>query len=130
MAWTTDDPARLDGVPAASVPDASAPAHDDIPIRDFDTHGDGALPTETRSSIDQTLVVLGTDGDHLRDWLVAGQALGRVLLELTSSGYVASIVSRVVENPDTRQLLRQELRLSGNPQLVLRAGSAEPTPAT
>ncbi|MEO8887844.1 MAG: hypothetical protein ABI429_00895 [Jatrophihabitantaceae bacterium] len=130
LAWTTDDPSRLDGVPASAVPDASGPAHDDIPIRDFDARGDGELPTETRSSIDQTLVILGTAMDRTRDWLMTGQALGHILLEATSAGFVASIVSQVLEDPDTRELLRQQLHLTGNPQLVLRLGRAEPTPAT
>ena len=129
-AWTSDDPGRHDGVPAAAVPHATGAAHDDIPIRDFDTYGAGALPTETRSSIAQTLLVLGTAGDSMRDWLIAGQALGRVLLELTSAGFVASILSQVVEAPSTRQLLRHELRLAGRPQLLLRVGTAAPTPAT
>jgi nitroreductase len=130
LAWTSDDPTRRDGVPAGSIPLAAGPSHDDIPIRDFDTHGDGGLPTDTRSSLNQTLLVLGTAGDTSRDWLLAGQALGRVLLALTSAGFVASIVSQVIEDPTTRQLLRHELRLSGNPQLVLRVGVAEPTPPT
>jgi hypothetical protein len=130
LAWTTDDRSRRDGVPAGSIPLATGPSHDDIPIRDFDTHGDGGLPTDTRSSLNQTLLVLGTAGDTSRDWLLAGQALGRVLLALTSAGFVASILSQVIEDPTTRQLLRHELRLSGNPQLVLRVGVAEPTSPT
>lgn len=129
-AWTTDDPDRRDGVPAAAVPHTTGAAHDDIPIRDFDTHGDGALPADTRSRLTQTLLVLGTGGDGRRDWLAAGQALGRVLLELTSAGFVASILSQVAEEPSTRQQLRQELRLTGQLHLLLRVGVAEPTAPT
>jgi hypothetical protein len=130
LAWTGNEAHRGDGVPAAVVPHRTGGAHDDIPLRDFDTRGDGELPAETRSRLDQTLFVLGTTGDGLRDWLVAGQALGRVLLELTSAGLVASILSQVAEVSSTREQLRHELRLTGRPHLLLRVGVAAPTPAT
>jgi hypothetical protein len=105
-AWTTDDPHRTDGVPAVAVPHvASRPeeSRDEVPIRAFDTTSSGQLPSETRSSLHQTLFVIATVTDHRRDWLLAGQALYRVLLELTDAGYVASIFSQVCEVPATRQ---------------------------
>lgn len=129
--WVTSDSHRPDGVPAAAVPSVTGASHDDVPIRNFDTAGDGALPAHDQSSGHQTMVVLGTAGDEMRDWLIAGQALGRVLLELTDAGLVASIMSQVAESPGTRQQLRSDLRLSGHPHLMLRIGSAEsaaPTP--
>lgn len=129
-AWTTDHAARGDGVPSKAIPQVTGQAHDDIPIRDFDTTGDGRLPAETHSRLAQTLAILGTDEDKKRDWLVAGQALGRLLLELTSDGYVASVYSQVIEQPSTRERLRQDLRLTGHPQLLVRVGVAERTPAT
>jgi len=130
QAWTGSDPLRRDGVPASAAPHRSDEAHDDIPIREFDTTGEGQLPAETRSRLTQTLVVLGTAGDQMRDWLVVGQALDRVLLELTSRGYVASVLSQMIEEPVVRAQLRHALRLTGRPQLVLRIGVAEPTAAT
>jgi hypothetical protein len=128
--WTNDAPGRTDGIPSGVIPHITGAAHDDVPIRDFDTRGAGQLPAETESSLDQTLLVLGTAGDSRRDWLVAGQALGRTLLELTSAGYVASIFSQVAEIPATREQLRHDLRLTGHPHLLLRAGVAAATPAT
>ncbi|MGI8691810.1 MAG: Acg family FMN-binding oxidoreductase [Geodermatophilaceae bacterium] len=94
--WTSGDPDRTDGVPAAAIPHTTGGAHDDIPIRDFDTDGAGALPTETRSSLTQTMFVLGADGDDMRSWLIAGQALGRVLLveNLALGGLVRPPVPR------------------------------------
>ena len=129
-AWISDDLSRRDGVPVASIPDGTRAAHDDVPIRDFDTEGEGELPAETDSRLGQTMLVLSTPGDTPRDWLLAGQALGRVLLELTDVGLKASILSQVTEVPGTRQRLRRELRLSGNVQLLLRAGYAKATPVT
>jgi len=129
-AWTTRDPQRRDGVPAAAIPRVTGAAQDDIPIREFDRDGTGELPAETRSRLDQTMFVLGTPGDSVRDWLVAGQALARVLLELTSAGLVASIFSQVTEIPATREQLRHDLRLTTNAQLLLRVGFAVLTPPT
>jgi nitroreductase len=128
--WTTADRERRDGVPASSVPRADGDAQDDVPLRAFDTTGTGQLPSGTHSRLSQTLVVLSTPGDTMRDWLFAGQALHRMLLELTSSGYVAEIMSQTVEVSAVREELRHDLRLSGRPQLLLRAGQAEPTEAT
>jgi hypothetical protein len=130
LAWTSGDPDRRDGIPSSAIPHNSGGAHDDIPIRQFDTRGEGALPQETRSRLNQTMLVLGTEGDGRRDWLLAGQALGRVLLELTAAGFVASIFSQVAEVPGTREQLRRDLRLSGHPHLLLRVGRADPTPPT
>jgi hypothetical protein len=129
-AWTASDPGRRDGIPTSAIPQATAAAQDDVPIRDFDTQGAGELPAATHSRLDQTMLVLGTAGDHREDWLVAGQALGRVLLELTSAGLKATILSQVTEVALTREQLRSELRLSGHVQLLLRVGTAESTPAT
>lgn len=129
-AWTTDSPSRTDGVPASVVPHTTGQAHDDVPIRDFDTHGGGALPGGTHSSVDQTLAIVGTRGDTMTDWLTAGRALYRMLLELTDAGYQVSLFSQVLERPAIRQQLRDQLRLTGHPQIMFRAGVAEPTPGT
>jgi hypothetical protein len=129
-AWTTDDPRRRDGVPALAVPHLDAGAHDDIPIRDFDTHGMGWLPIETHPSMDQCLVLLGTLEDRPAAWLRAGEALERLLLELTRQGFAASPLTQVIEVPRTRALLRDELGLAMNPHVLLRIGRAAKTPAS
>jgi hypothetical protein len=129
-AWTSADPSRRDGVPATAVPHADAGAGDDIPIRDFDTHGLGWLPTKTQSSLNQCLLLLGTGNDQPAAWVRAGEALERVLLETTLRGYVASLFTQVIEVPRTRQLLRSELALAINPHVLLRVGRAPTTPAS
>jgi nitroreductase len=128
--WTSDDPRRRDGVPALAVPHVDAGANDDVPIRDFDTHGVGWLPVETRSSVDQCLVLLGTLEDRPGAWLRAGEALERILLEITRQGYAASPLTQVVEIPRTRTQLREELGLAMNPHVLLRIGRAAKTPAS
>ena len=128
--WTTDDPRRRDGVPALAVPHVDEGAHDDIPIRDFDTHGMGWLPVETHSSLNQCLLLLGTLEDRPAAWLRAGEALEHVLLEVTRQGYAASPLTQVIEMPHTRALLRDELGLDMNPHVLLRIGRAPKTPAS
>ena len=128
-AWTTEDPDRGDGVPSLAVPRVNGAAEDDIPIRDFDPRGSGGLPARTRSSIKQTLALLCTEGDGPADWLRAGEALERVLLEITRRELAASLLTQITEVPATRAELRRELKLTGYPHLLIRIGRAPATPA-
>jgi nitroreductase len=129
-AWTTDDPMRPDGVPAMAVPHVDGAAReDDVPIRDFDTHGMGWLPTGTKSSMDQCLVLLGMSRDDKFAWLRVGEALERVLLEATKLGYATSPLTQVIEVGRTNAALREQLGLAIYPQILLRVGRAPLTPA-
>jgi len=129
-AWTNGPKERRDGVPPRVVPHVDGTAEDDVPIRDFDTQGEGWLPGATHSSTNQCFVVLGTDEDEPEAWLRAGQALERVWLELTRADLVASVFTQPIEVASVRALLRDELRLFMYPHIVLRIGKAQPTPAT
>jgi hypothetical protein len=126
-AWTPNDPGRRDGVAALAVPRVDGSSGDEVPMRDFDTHGKGALPARTRSSRDQTLVLLCTTGDSPVEWLRAGEALERVLLEITRHGYSASPLTQVTEVSSARAQLRSELQLFGYPHVLLRIGRAPVT---
>jgi nitroreductase len=128
QAWTTADPQRRDGIATSAVPHGTEAAHDDIPIRRYDATGE--LPAETRSRLDEAMLALCTPGDSPRDWLIGGQALARVLLELSSAGLQSTILSQVTEVPNVREILRHELRLPGHVQLLLQVDVAEPTSAT
>lgn len=127
-AWTSDDPDRRDGVPSVAVPHVTGDSGDEVPIRDFDTHGAGVLPPGTRSSRNQCLVLVCTTGDGTRDWLRAGEALERILLEITRHGFMASPLTQVTEVPAARADLRRELQLRGYPHVLLRIGRAPLTP--
>lgn len=129
-AWTTDDPTRRDGVPASAVPHVDASAGDDIPIRDFDSHGTGWLPAETRSSSQQCLLLLNTEDDSPLGWLKAGEALERIWLTATDHGYAMSLLTQVVEVPRTREQLRAELGLISHPLVLLRVGEAPIVPSS
>lgn len=126
--WTTDDPGRADGVPAYAVPFVDGPVEDDLPIRDFGT--EGTVRSATAPSRHECLLLLGTNADNPSAWERAGEALERVLLEVTRLGYTASPLTQVIEIPRTRGLLRDELGLSMFPHVLLRVGRAPETPLT
>jgi hypothetical protein len=69
------------------------------------------------------LAVLGTDEDRPSDWLRAGEALQRVLLESARRGLGANPFDGVVEVPVARAQLRRELAAVGHPQAILRLGA-------
>lgn len=67
------------------------------------------------------LVALGTEGDDAREWLCAGQALERVLLEARAQGLQAGFLNQPVQVAALRPKL-QSLLGAGVPQVVLRLG--------
>jgi len=139
-AWVRTD-ASTDGIPVEVLP-AAGERHSEVVIRDFEAGGSEAgpgqagpgeagtgstAPTTTTPSgqpIDEhpAVVVLGTDGDSPADHLVAGQALGRLLLAAASIGVAASPLGQVLDWPGPRAMLRQQLGVIGAPQMVLRMG--------
>ncbi|GAB2475842.1 nitroreductase family protein [Jatrophihabitans fulvus] len=128
--WTSDAPDSLDGVRPLVVPHVDGSAHDEVPIRDFDTRGEGYLPGGTHSSMLQTLVLLTTVGDSHEAWLRSGEALERVLLEVDRFGLQTSPLTQVTEVPSARSQLRLELRMQQWPQVLLRIGRAPATPSS
>lgn len=76
--------------------------------------------------------VLGTETDTARDWMLAGQALGRVLLSAQAEGVTASFFLQPVEVPALRKQLMELLpEEQGFPQITFRLGYAPrvaPTP--
>jgi hypothetical protein len=73
---------------------------------------------------------LTTPGDTMLDWLHAGEALERVLLEVTARGYAATPFTSLVEVARTRAELIDELDLRSFPHVLLRIGRAPATEAT
>ena len=117
-AWTEDDTGRRDGVSGDGV----------LRTRPrVDTHGMGWLPAYTGAG---ALLVLGTRHDSQAAWLLAGEALERVLLTVTAAGLAVSTLSQVVEVDETNHRLRRELGLTVHPQVLLRVGRARSVPST
>jgi len=71
--WTNRPAFEGDGVPARSVPEVDVRSPVDMPQRDFDTRGAGALPPDPGDSADRTLVLLATPTDDRATWLAAGR---------------------------------------------------------
>jgi hypothetical protein len=123
--WTSLD--RIEegaGVPPSAFGVTGEAGHlAEFPLRDFagGTRTDRARhvgPIEEHPVV----AVLHTPGDRPEDWLRAGEALMRVLLAAAADGYAASYLNQPLELPGLRQQLRDELRLAGWPQLILRLG--------
>ena len=110
---------RGDGLslPALAVPVAQ------IVVRTFDMgHGVGA---KDRQLADESplLLVLSTEGDMPRDWLAAGQALQRLLLEGVHLGLQASYLNQPVQVAVLRQKLQNLTGRPGYAQVLLRIGT-------
>ncbi|MET8152953.1 Acg family FMN-binding oxidoreductase [Actinoplanes sp. NPDC049668] len=109
---------RPDGVPMWAV--GPWDALEAVPMRDFAELLPLPRPTDEFEPY-PTLLVLSTDGDGPADWVLAGQALQRVLLTATWQNLSTTPISQPVEVPGLRRRLTDPAggRLA---QLVLRVG--------
>ena len=114
-----------DGIPptALAVGPSERIQHGRLPQRDFDLRRGLALLPAGGPPPAATAVLL-TAGDRRADWLRAGQALQRLLLHAAADWVFASLYTQPLENPVTRTLIRHQLALPGNPQMLLQFGSA------
>jgi hypothetical protein len=135
QSWMRTDPGAVDGVPVEAVPSEdphSRPSN--WLIRDFvvgqreepaSPFLSGPAAGEAPPEVERPLVVLmGTEDDDRYSWLLAGRALGRVLLRATAAGVVASPLTQALDWPVTRTRLQSRLSLVGHPQMLLRMGYA------
>ncbi|GHJ39277.1 nitroreductase [Streptomyces sp. TS71-3] len=74
--------------------------------------------------------VLGTREDGPRDWLLAGQALERVLLRATLDDLALSLDAGAVERRELRWALHGPLAATGYAQMLLRLGQGAQPPTT
>ncbi|MEU2736195.1 nitroreductase [Streptomyces sp. NPDC007095] len=129
--WTRLGPeadTAVDGVPEY----AFGPRKRDgkAPVRDF--AGRRAVADRGTTTFEHTphLALLSTRGDGPADWLCAGQALERVLLEATLADLATSLTSHALENRELRLLARDPESGTGQVQMVLRIGYGPRGPAT
>jgi nitroreductase len=121
--WTADQPTRRDGIPPAAFGPWSA--MEVVPLRDF-----GLIqPVRGRHAADYedppTIVVLYTAGDSPYQWVRAGQALQRVLLNATVRGVATTPMTQPLEIPNLRDLLTDTT--GGNvAHAILRLGYGPP----
>jgi nitroreductase len=141
--WVRTDPAAVDGIPVAAVPEEDPAARpSNWLVRDFVAGSrpgdrspflDPADPHAPPPPVERPVVVLmGTDNDDGLAWLTAGRALGQVLLRATDAGLAASPLTQALDWPATRTQLRSRLSLIGHPQMLLRLGYpvTDRTPST
>jgi nitroreductase len=126
QAWV-GGPHRSDGIPVRSL--GPRPADREAAFRDLGHAVDTVRETAVFEST-PTLAVLSTVHDHPVDWVRAGQALERVLLEATLSGVSASFLNQPLEHDDLRWLVRSPLSGVGRTHMLLRVGFGEPVPST
>jgi nitroreductase len=124
-----DSPAR-DGVSAqAFAADGEWPPGR-LPQRDFDLgRGIGLLPDGGAPAL--ATAVLITAGDRPADWLRAGQAMHRLLITAATKWVFASLHTQALELPAVRALIRSQLGLPGEAQMLLQlglSGTTRPTP--
>jgi nitroreductase len=92
-------------------------------VRNIDMGGGVGSKNRELAENSPLLVVLGTEGDTPRDWLLAGQALERVLLVACGEGLRAAYLNQPIQVASLR-LQMQELAGGGFPQICLRFGYA------
>ncbi|UNM16251.1 nitroreductase family protein [Streptomyces formicae] len=122
------DGARREGIPAY----AFGPRQHDVtaPVRDFADRR--LLPGRGSATFEKEpcLALIGTVHDRPADWLRAGQALERVLLQATLDGLVTSLTSQALEWPDLRWAVRDPGSSMGHVHMVIRLGYGPTGPAT
>jgi nitroreductase len=120
---------RNDGIPgyAMGMNDVVA-ATGPLVVRLFDLGDGSARRDRALTEGSPALGVLLTEGDAEPQWLAAGQALARVLLDAESRGIRASYLNQPVERPELRNELRSAVQQHQMPQLVLRLGYASDRP--
>lgn len=121
---------RRDGVPTEAK-NESALMSSPMLVRACDMSKSVAARERALATAAPLLVVIGTDGDRIDDWMRAGQAVQRVLLAARTYGLSASFLSQVVEVAEVRPRLAELTGRGGYPQVILRLGygpNARPTP--
>ena len=119
--WTSEWVGRRDGVP----PDAFGPTSlgAALPLRDFGAYQPWVHREQEQFEARPTIAVLSTTGDSREDWLRAGMALERVLLEATIAGVSASFLTQPLEVAHLRRVY-DEGRPHTVSQMIFRLGYA------
>ena len=131
-AWTRPHRGRRsDGTPTYALSFGNLISYASLRAgRTFDL-GDGQAASDRQIATGSPVqAVLGTDVDTAYDWLLAGQALGRILLYARSQGVWASFLNQPIEVPEVQLMLRKVIERAGFPQLLLRLGYGPEVPAT
>ncbi|BBY20257.1 Acg family FMN-binding oxidoreductase [Mycobacterium stomatepiae] len=131
--WWTSPFAINEGIPPSAL--ASDIEHSRVDVgRSFPVriHADRRPQIEVDRS---KILVLSTAEDTRADWLRSGEALSMVLLECTVAGMATCPLTHLIEVDESRDIVRDLIDRSGEPQALIRVGiapamehSAPPTP--
>ncbi|MCK2215915.1 nitroreductase family protein [Actinomadura sp. ATCC 31491] len=114
---------RKDGVPAGAYPRDEPRTEPAFAQRDYAWRHEWGGPADQSGSTSPGVVtLLTTPGDAREDWLIAGQALQRVLLQASAHGVSAAFHTQALEMYHLREFLRHELCAGAYPQMVMRLG--------
>jgi hypothetical protein len=118
--------ARLEVPERPDAPEAASQSGLRLPPRDYGEPG--LLPGA--GSPPPVTAVLVTASDRPADWIMAGQALHRILLHAATRWVFASLQSQPLELPALRAELSRRLDLPGAPQMILQFGRSNTAAAT
>lgn len=124
-AWLGGNRGRAEGVPT----DAMGGWFQEPGVDRRPAVRDEASGARTFESIGTTAIIT-TPGDDASHWLVAGQALERMLLVATARGIHASFATRVLENSVTRAEVEEAFHLTARAQMLVRFGYGSGGPST
>ena len=126
--WTGVEADRSDGVPGYAL----GPLAADPNAATRDLRRGKPVPGRAREHYESAplLGVLQTRSDDPENWLIAGQALQRVLLTATIEGLATSFVNQAIEQPSLRWLVRDPADPPGHAQMVVRFGYGTQGPPT
>ncbi|MEU5538939.1 nitroreductase [Streptomyces sp. NPDC020362] len=130
--WARTEPSDVvgapDGIPAEAF--GPRPRGTGASVRDFAVGR--PMPGRGWASFEKHphIALLGTAREGPADWLLAGQALERVLLQATTDGLVASMTSQPLEWPELRWVARDPVSAMAHVQMVLRLGYGPEGPAS
>jgi nitroreductase len=91
-------------------------------IRSFDM-GDGQAARDLALAEGApALAVITTSNDTPRDWMAAGEAMERALIQLARDGFTYSYLNQPIEVPNLRPRLAAALSTTQSPQILIRIG--------
>ena len=122
--WWTASFVSYEGVPPDALASFAERQRVDV-ARDFPSRGSGHRRTDIAMDW-STILVLSTDTDTRADVLRCGEVLSTVLLECATAGMATCTLTHLIELDESRDVVRQLIGGSGEPQVLIRVGVAPP----
>ncbi|MFJ5830628.1 Acg family FMN-binding oxidoreductase [Streptomyces sp. NPDC093089] len=122
--WVHTGAGRPGSVPEGIPPYAIGPRKHgtSAPVREFDAPRRVTGRESARFEERPQILLLGTEDDRPADWLRAGQAMQRVLLQAALDGLATSVISQPLEWPELRAVTRDPRSTVGYVHMIIRIG--------